>query len=81
MNDVCHPFTNLLIIAYRFPVLVVGLLLFNFVQYMSLTGRKKNSSSMKAFFILHSYFMELLRSNQKVRKHVFTRHCDFCLLI
>jgi hypothetical protein len=31
MNDVCHPFTTLLIIAYRYPVLVVGLLLFNFV--------------------------------------------------
>jgi len=62
MNDVCHPFTNLLIIAYRFPVLVVGLLLFNFVQYVT-DRTEKNSSSMEAFFILHSYFMELLRSN------------------
>jgi hypothetical protein len=64
MNDVCHPFTNLLIIAYRFPVLVVGLLLFNFVQYMSMTVRK-NSSSLEAYSTLHSYFMELLSSNQK----------------
>lgn len=36
MNDVCHPITNLLMMAYRFSFLVAGLPLFNFVQYMSL---------------------------------------------
>ena len=33
MNDVWHPFINLVVIAYRFLVSVVGLLLFNLVQY------------------------------------------------
>lgn len=61
MNDVWHPFTNFFIIPYRFPVLVVGLLLFNFIQYNSLS-LQKNSSSMEAYFILHAYFMELLWS-------------------
>ena len=33
MNDVWHPFINLVVIAYSFLVSVVGLLLFNLVQY------------------------------------------------